>query len=203
MKRRLSLLLIVSFLLLLTACSKPVADGTDSYIGRAVMTETETELVRLLGDHYPQQIFDFSVPETVKSMRVRVVRLVDDQWVQVSGGGTIGMTYAGRKGRIALDYDTLDGDVKVSVQNDGAIFRMDHKALEQHDTTGLASAQTWLGNAVEIIPGKEIPLALQVFSSQSEIPLAGMDCFDAPEKYAGHEYVYAVTVTFSEQGFGE
>ena len=139
MKRWLMTLMLVG-MLLLTACATMTADKPEHYIGPAELSESERALANLLGENYPQQVFDFAVPETVESMSVRVLQLLDGQWVPASGGGTVGVTYTGQKGRIALDYDTLGDGVKVSIQKDGGIYRMERTVPEQIDTAGLSRA---------------------------------------------------------------
>ncbi len=66
------------------------------------------------------------------------------------------------------------------------------------DSTGLFYATSTLTNPTAVKLDQEIPLAIQIATTQSEIHSYDVQYFGMPREYAkhGYEHVYAITVTF-------
>lgn len=67
------------------------------------------------------------------------------------------------------------------------------------DAEGMRSATSCLSEVKYVTGEEEIPLQIQIFTTQDSIFSYDVSSFSQPEMYAqhGHEQVYALTATFS------
>lgn len=194
MKRTKCFLVILLCAALLCGCAH------SSTLAPATLSESERQLGWLLGLDHGQWLYDFSIGDEIQSMRIAVYRLTDGQWESVSGGGKLECT-AG-KGRVALGFDDLAEGLWIAVQgNDMNVRSGGMRNTGSHSDDSLGCLTVCLDSMVTIVPDQEIPVALQVFSSQREMRDYSLGAFHTPEVIAadGHEAVYAVTVTFSSE----
>ena len=80
--------------------------------------------------------------------------------------------------------------------------------LEQeskNDITGMGYATSVLSDKQEIVYDQEIPLVIQIITSKNEVHSYVVDYFFQPEEYENYdyEYVYAITVLFSQKPVSE
>lgn len=194
MKRTKCFLVILLCAALLCGCAR------SSTLAPASLSESERRLGWLLGLDHDQWLYDFSTGDEIQSIHIAVYRLADGQWERASGGG--GYACTAGKGRMALGFDDLAEVVRFAVQgNDMNVRSSGVRTTGSHSDESLSCLAVCLNQAVAIVPDQEIPMALQVFSSQMEIPNYSLDAFHTPEVIAadGHEAVYAVTITFSSE----
>lgn len=198
-KRFISLLLAALTLLALTACGaekdKEKDDGAMT-IQPAQLSEEETALTELLGlEMRSYSIFDFQV-SGVKSIKLSAYELVGSEWSPV-GIGLMSSASDGA-GRVALMLGKM---------NEGATIRYQCESggggtkfvMPGGEETGLFYATSTLTASTPVELEQEIPLAIQIATSQSEILSYDVQYFGMPREYTkhGYEHVYAITVTFS------
>lgn len=199
MKKKLSMLLMMTLTASLCACSRAwTGAGEKMYIEPAQLTEEEQQLASLLGANAGQRIFDFVLDDAVQSIQVNSYRLIDGQWELEIGGG--GQAFSDTSGRIALGFDKLTEGLRIAVQSEHSGDSTSYKREEDEEFTDMAYATSVLSNKTEITYEKEIPLAIQVVTSKNNIMLYAADYFECPEEYEklGYESVYAITVRFSQ-----
>lgn len=202
-KRYISLLLAAALALSLAGCGMmdkgKKKDGSgDMAIQPAQLSEEETALTELLSlEMKSYRIFDFQV-SGAKSVKISAYELVDGEWSSVTTG--LGDFAPEGPGRIALMFGKMNEGVSVRYQGGhgggGAQF-----AMPGGDSTGLFYATSVLTDVTTVELEKEIPLAIQIATSQSEIDSYYVNFFEMPRELAkhGYEHVYAITVAFSEK----
>lgn len=204
MKRMMILILALCMLLPFTSC-KPDS-GTDTaasamYIEAAQLTEEEANIVKLLGakENGQNRIFDFVLDDSVQSLQVNTYELIDGAWSLVSGGG--GWTFSDPEGRIALCFDKLTEGLRVALQSEHSNSSNTHMSAAEYDFTGMGCATSSLNNRTEILYEQEIPLVVQIVTTQNEVRSYNVEYFHHPEEYAKHNYehVYAITIRFSQK----
>lgn len=199
-RRYISLLLAALMVLTLTACGaeKDKEKETDGAmtIQPAQLSEEETALTELLGlEMRGYNIYDFQV-SGVKSIKISAYELVDNEWSSVYTG--LSSHTSTDAGRIALMLGKMNEAVTVRYQcedgTEGAGF-----AMSGVEEAGLFYATSTLTASTPVELDQEIPLAVQIATTQSEIYSYDVQYFGMPREYAkhGYEHVYAVTVTFS------
>lgn len=198
MKRLLCLLCCLLMAVSVTACGK---SSQTMYIEPANLTEEEKNIAELLGLNTEQRIFDFRLDDSVKSMQVNTYELADGQWELISGGG--GREISDDKGRIALGFEDLADGIRIAIQSEHQSGATSYTQDTESDTTSMATSV--LSGRKEILLEQEIPLVVQIHTSQNVIRSYSVDFFFQPEDYAqyGYDHVYAVTVLFSQKTVGE
>jgi hypothetical protein len=98
---------------------------------------------------------------------------------------------------MALSFENLGDGFRFAVQESDNMAAGENTLAEKIDTKGMSSATSYTSTE-RIEYEKEIPLAIQVFTSKNEF--CGIEFFDKPEEYQkrGYEDVYAVTIQFSK-----
>ena len=198
-KRYISLLLASLALLALTACGaekdKEEEEGSMT-IQPAQLSEEETALTELLGlEMRGYSMYDFQV-SGIKSIKISAYELVGSGWSPVYTGLTSHTSTDA--GRIALMLGKMNEGVTVRYQCEdgggGPSFIMPGS-----EEIGLSYATSTLTAPKSVELDQEIPLAIQIATTQNEIYSYDVQYFGMPREYAkhGYEHVYAVTVTFS------
>lgn len=198
-KRYISLLLGLLMALSLAACGANDKDKEEEggmTIQPAQLSEEETALTELLNlEMKSYRIFDFQV-SGAKSAKISAYELVDNEWSPVVTG--MGDFTLDGPGRVALMFGKMNEGVSARYQGagggGGAQF-----AMPGGESTGLFYATSVLTDLMPVELDKEIPLAIQIATSQSEIDSYYVNYFEMPRELAKHNYehVYAITVTFS------
>lgn len=189
MKRLIPLLLAI---FLLTAC---VAKPAGPSIAPAPLTQLETDILKLAGVE-PGHIFDALTPAGAQSLQVRTWQLKAGAWEPI-GGELAALSGKPEQVRIALTFDVIGNGVRSAVKIGSMHSATEFTSSEQVDVKGMARGTSMLSQPQELVLEKEIPLAVQIISSQDQMAMYGVSDFGNPDKYAGHEYVYAITATFS------
>ena len=197
-KRYCSLLLAALMVLTLTACGakddKDNEDETSMTIAPAQLTEEEAALTELLDlEMKAYRIFDFQV-SGAKSIKLSAYELAGNDWAPVH---THERPVSDGAGRVALMFGKMNEGVNVRFQHEhgggGTKF-----VMPGGDSIGLFYATSALTATTPVELDQEIPLAIQIATTQSEINSYDVQYFGMPRELtkAGHEHVYAITVTF-------
>jgi len=193
MKRLFAVLLILAFCL--CACQ----NQEKMYIEKAGLSKVEENIVKLLGAGSGSElIYDFKLDEKVRSISVSSYELVDGEWQMITGGG--GLAFDKKEGRLALQFDDLSGGLRVAIQA-GEDFFSASKYDREPQGGDMSRATSVLADREEIEYGKEIPLAVQIATTKTEIRSFIPDYYFTPEEYAqyGYEHVYVITVMFDTE----
>ena len=202
-KRIFAMLLLVFFAgFLLLSCEGTVKKPT-MYLAPAELSEAEEKLAKLLGEDGTNYIYDFKLNDTVKSIQVNTYELKDGTWQLFAGGG--GYAFSDDKGRLALAFDNLKAGVRIALQGEKDNSATTYASEPLEESEQMSRATSWLQNSEEILYEKEIPLVVQVLTTQNSISSYGVEAFENPEEYAkhGYEHVYAVTIRFSKKSVSE
>ena len=194
MKKFLALFALLA--LLLTGCSSQKT----MTIQTAKLTKAEENVVKLLGSaNGSEYIFDFNLDDQVKSIQVNSYELADGAWKLTSGGG--GLSMDEKSGRLALKFDKLGEELRIAIQTGDEISASEFRSPEPLGNYGSTATGSMPQAAIEY--GKEIPLVMQVNTSQNAIRAIDPEgAFQNPEEIAGygHERVCLLTVMFSTEG---
>lgn len=214
MKRLLLCLLLLS-LLLLTGCSESTLYGitTDLQDAANSLLSPESGMPRLfpvdntadnltlldaLGQNrgHDSRIFDFTAPEGAQKITITQWEWVDCQW-QTSGGRTLPLT--DERGRLGLSWNSLCDPVGIVVRSGGQTYAVSRSVPEWTRPTGEQTVTIFQSMDIAIAPEAEIPLVMQIITNAQEPPVIPLECWQEPERYAGHVDVRLVTVRFSAE----
>lgn len=200
-KRYISLLLGLLMALSLAACGANDKDKEEEggmTIAPAQLTEEEQKLADLLAlGMESHHIFSFQA-KGAKSLRFNVYELADGDWSPLPGGGGGGLS--AESGRIALTFGKMTEGVRLAYQTEQDNISTSFQITPADDVSNMAFATSTLDTdptAIEL--DQEIPLVIQIATSQNELRMYKVDYFGMPRELAKHNYehVYAITVTFS------
>ncbi|MDF3000893.1 MAG: hypothetical protein K0Q48_1012 [Bacillota bacterium] len=196
------LFLVVFACCLLSSCEGAAKKPT-MYLAPAKLSEAEEKLANLLGEDGTNYIYDFKLSDTVKSVQVNTYELKDGAWQLIAGGG--GYAFSDERGRLALAFDKLETGMRIALQGEKSNSSTTYASEPSAESTQMSSATSWLQNSEELLYEKEIPLVVQVLTTQNSISAHGLEAFENPEEYAkyGYEHVFAVTIRFSKKSVSE
>ena len=204
MKKWIVTVLMMVGMISMVGCSDAPKTAEKMYIEPAQLTEEEEKIAALLGLNTKHRIFDFELDETVQSIQVNTYRLLDGEWKLETGGG--GQAFSDTEGRIALDFDRLDERIRIAIQSEHTGGSTEYKSERNEDLDEIGSfATSVLSEKTEFDYEEEIPLAVQVITSNNQIMSYQVDYFHSPEEYEklGYEGVFAITIRFSQKTVGE
>ena len=192
MKKLLCAALAALLTALLCACAASAPEAT-LVIRQAELTQEEQEMASLLGCG-SSVIYDFSLDDSVKTVRVERYQLGADGAWEAIGGGSFA---ASGEGRIALTMDPRRDVFRVAIQNENGTSSI-RNAYPEGSRTGQSVATSRQEGEVKFCAGQEVPLVVQVIADDREVASYSTEYFFRPEEYAqrGYEHVFAVTVTF-------
>lgn len=192
MKKLLCAALAALLTALLCACAASAPEAT-LVIRQAELTQEEQEMASLLGCG-SSVIYDFSLDDSVKTVRVERYQLGADGAWEAIGGGSFA---ASGEGRIALTMDPGRDVFRVAIQNENGTSSI-RNAYPEGSRTGQSVATSRQEGEVKFCAGQEVPLVVQVIADEREVASYSTEYFFRPEEYAqrGYEHVFAVTVTF-------
>lgn len=202
MKKTILGIMAVISMLSLVACSNP-HKRPDMYIEKAELSQQEENMAKLLGDNSDQLIFDFKLDDTVQSVQINTYQLINDGWQMILGG--VGQQFSDNKGRLALDFKNIADGVRVALQSEHGTGSTEYSAVPAEEFTGMGRSTSILSERTEITYEREIPLVVQITTTQNTINSYNVDYFFTPDEYQklGYEHVYAITILFSQKTVGE
>lgn len=199
MRKIASILIIITILFTLIACSSTDTANDEMYIQKANLTEEEQSILEFVGSEKTPYILEYVVDNSVQSLQINTYELQGDEWILITGGG--GQQLNEPKSRIALTFDNVGLGLRTAVEHKGSIS---YKSEKDFEFEGLGSTTSYLTNKTTIEYDKEIPLVIQIHTSKNNVsslyPEYG---FYEPQYYAGYEKVYAITCLFSQKTVGE
>lgn len=194
MKRFILALFTIMLSFSLAACTKNESVMT---IKTAELTEEESDLLELVKGNTQVNIYDFEVNDTIKSIEISIHKLKQGKWENLSK--TCNDVSSAGKGKLVVSYQDIKDNVEVAIQTkEKTVSTTYFEGLEDVDYGDMLGVTTTLAQSEEIIPGKEIPLVIQVYTSKSEVTGLNPDSYYESEKLMEHDNVYAITVLFSE-----
>lgn len=191
-----------ALMLLLTACAG-TPKKPNMYIEKAQLTKQEEDIAKLLGADNGELICDFKLDDTVKCIQVNTYELSNGEWEFTSGGG--GYQFSDDKGRLALSFKNIADGIRVALQSENSHSSSEHMTDPAAQMEGMSRATSMLNDTKEITYEQEIPLAIQIITTNSSIRSYDVDYYFKPEEYEkqGYEHVYAITVRFSQKTIEE
>ena len=206
-KRYAALFLAAALALSLAGCGMNEDKNKDKdggmTIAHAQLTGEEQKLADLLAlGMESHHIFSFQA-KGAKSLHFNVYELVDGEWSPLPGGGGGGLSE--ESGRIALTFGKMTEGVRLAYQTEQDNISTSFQITPADDVSNMAFATSTLDTAPTVIElDQEIPLVIQIATSQNELRMYKVDYFGMPRELAktGYEHIYAITVTFSVQDFG-
>ena len=193
----------------LMACGAPSQKVVNPQICAGELTEQEENLVKLYGVEHTGKLFDYQVGEEIKSLQLEVWEWADGAWMPVSGGVS-GYALEAGEGRLLIAFDRLhDGKEKrVALQTESgtsasAWYPVSTPPTEEAETTEAGFIR--LSDPTEILCDRPVALWIEYGPSAGNSFSMSLSHFEHPERIeaGAYDYVYAVTVTFSEKTLGE
>lgn len=194
-------------ILVLSAALLPACQSTsrlpDMYIEKAQLTKEEAKIADLLGADSGQLIYDFTLDETVQSVQVNMYELIDGKWVMNSGGG--GQAFSDKEGRLALGFENLAEGLRIALQSEHGSGAAAYSTEGEEQTVAMSRTTSSLSHLAEITYEQELPLAVQILTSQNRVNSYDVEYFFTPGEYEkyGYEHVYAITIRFSQKTVSE
>lgn len=219
MTKRILLLLLCLSLLMLTGCSEATLSDLTSGIRDAAEslltpefaapllipvdnTAENLDLMDALGQNrkHNSRLFDFTAPDGAQKLIITQWEWVDGQW-QTSGDRTLELSDV--QGRLGLSWDSLCYPIGIVLRTGGQTFAVSRNVPEWAQPVGEQTVTIFQSMDVELKPGKDIPLVMQIISNAQEPPVIPLECWQEPERYAGHVDIRLVTVRFSAEPMEE
>ena len=204
MKKLIVIVLMIVGMISMVGCFGTPKSTGKMYIEPAQLTEEEEKIAELLGLNTKQCVFDFVLDESVQSIQVNTYRLIDEEWKLETGGG--GQAFSDVDGRIALDFERLDEGIRIAIQSEHTGGSTEYMSERNEDLKEIGSfATSVLSERTDIVYEEEIPLAVQVITSNNQVVSYQVDYFNSPEEYEkpGYEGVFAITIRFSQKTVAE
>ncbi len=202
--------MVLILLFTFTACTKQEEvhnmyiqeEVHNMYIEEASITDEEKQIIELLDVDENYAIYDFKVDEGIQAMQINVYELKDGKWSPISEGARV---FKGTQGRLALQFDNIGMGVTTALQSEHEKGNDSYTVEPPENYEGMGQATSRLHSRTEVIYEKEIPLAIQILTAKNEVTSYNVEYFYSPEEYAkyDYEYVYAITVRFSQKTVSE
>lgn len=199
MKKIIAIILALTCLLGVIGCGK--TNDNKMYIEPAQLSKEEENIGKLLGLDTDHIIYDFTLEDGVQTMEVNTYILIDGEWDMISGGG---QAFEDTTGRIALGYDKIAEGVRIAIQSDNENGATSYTPTIDEDFSKMTIGTTKLNKRTKISFDEEIPVVLQIMTTKNGIrnqPI--IEQFFEPNTLEEHEYVYAITVRFSQKSVSE
>lgn len=199
MVKRVSIIIFILALSFLIVGCRGLSSDSAMHIQPAALSEEESQIMQLVKPSASSsEIYDYTVNNEVKSVSVTCYKLDENgKWIVNDGPSSFPLTNS--TGRVAISFGNLGEGMRVAVQDGDSINAGETNSGPKEATAGMGCATSYASNRESIECEKEIPLAMQVFTSKDEINSCGVEFFDKPEEIqkSGYEEVYGVTIKFS------
>ena len=194
-KRYISLFLTVTMLLVFGSCGSK-EEAPAMYVEPAALTKEEQDLTKLLGINTEYRIYDFVADDSLQSVRLTTYELIDGSWKPIMEDG---QNFSGTEGRIALEFNKIAEGLRTAIQSNGNSSAYTVDPID--DVSGMGCTTSMLTQRTELLYEQEIPLVIQIITSQSDIYSFQVEYFNHPEEYQkhGYEHVYAITAQFCQK----
>ena len=162
------------------------------------LEESQEELLSLLGMRDTAQLFSYQCPQGTLAVTASTYVLENGEWVS-TGEGTISWdeeTEESQDGVFSLIYQE-DRSFRMALHGKGTSTFCSDPITPSVEPT--AFSHSWLSQEVEIRLGQEIPVALFVSDSGSQMASFTVEDYFSPEGFGEMDLVQAVTLTFSQE----
>ena len=204
MKKVRLILVIMCMLFSCTGCDIK-EELPNMYIKEANLTDEELNAIALVGGDDiadKQAIYDFKVDDKIKAIQTNIYELKDAEWKKISGGSRV---FGDIDGRIAISIDNIAKGCRIALQGENEKGSNSYITEINKEQENMGRGTSRLTSMEEIEYEKEIPLVIQVQTNKNGVSLYDVEYFNQPEEYEklDYEYVYAVTIRFSEKSINE
>lgn len=176
------------------------ATTSEMRIQPAALTPNETNLIKLINSSdQSSQIFDYNVDSKVQTVAVTTYKLDENgKWATRFGPSSFALQAT--TGRIAISFDNIDDGMKISIQHGDNTVGSEMNPGQKSNLSEIGRL-TSFADVIDIEYDKEIPLAMQVFSS-GDMTTTEVDGFYHSEELmeSGYEAVFVVVIEFSKEG---
>ena len=202
-------LIVFAFMLLLSSgCSRKETSGnigTEEGIAPYELSEGEQNILDSFGMGDTSKLISFLAPINADSIEVNVYRLTGaDTWERIGNGAmSLGIDREPEQkvsGTIAIE---LKENYRIDFYINGAgqgHFTSKEIRLEEEPA---AETKCFLNEFQQIELNKEIPIALRVYDSGTNMRSYQVQDYGNPSVFRKMDLVQAVTVTFSDKESGE
>lgn len=197
-------LIMLSMILAFTACSNPIdssyavrKEGIEPY----PLSEDETYILECFGMKDISQILSFYPPENTKSLHINVYQLKDDKTWKSIGGGEMSISVDAKSSEQLAGIFTMKMEEEYAIDfniNSSGLFSF-HTDSIKIDKEIVGSQKVFLQDFEQITLNKEIPVALMIYSSGTNMVSYSLQDYFQPLKFVGMDFVQAVTMTFSDE----
>lgn len=169
------------------------------------LSKEQRDLLEAFGMTDTSRLFTFSAPKEAVTVEVRSYRLTDaSTWERIGNGamsiGTEREPVSRLSGTVAMELrENYSIDFHISCAGQGA-FSTEEIALEE---TPLGSTKSYLEEFQPAGLDQEIPVAVMVYDSGTEMQSYTPQDYFEPSVFQGMDLVQVVTVLFSEKEIGE
>ena len=143
-----------------------------------------------LAQPFQQYAYQFTTDDSVNYMAVRAYELDNGEWKQLCELGRTSVEPG--VNRVSMAFDRIPEGFSVS----GDTYTMG----ASKDMANLGCATTMLDSKTEIVPGEELPLAIQSLTSEDTVRSCLLEDFYDVEKLRSlnYDHIYAVTIYFDK-----
>lgn len=200
MKKRLIAAAILIFALALTGCNAQLLKGSMT-ISQAKLTKQESLLKSLIQESSGGLVFDYTVGSEAKTVSIACFKLDENgKWVTYSDWSNYPVEQT--TGRIAVTFDNLGNGMRSASQTGDSIYASENSTVTNtpvNSDEGMGSGLSY-ASTEKIEYEKEVPLAMQVFTTKDEINACDVSFFyDTKELLdRGYSEVYVVVAKFSK-----
>jgi len=114
-----------------------------------------------------------------------------------------GLDFRDADGRLALGFKNLAEGLRVAIQSENNSSATQYTADLPEDFRWMSSSTSSLNDRTEILYEKEIPLVIQILTSNNYVRSFPVEQFTTPEEYKDYEHVYAITILFSQKSLSD
>ena len=166
----------------------------ENTLSRVRFDENEEDLLNLLGLFYEVWVYEYQLPQEVKTIQIDFMHLIDGEWVEVESG-----SYDA--------FDQLDGKIAIRMNADETITCMIQNNFESELVTKkfklMPPSETYLKKTHSFLEGKETieigkPLTLGIlcYSNEGTLHTYAPDKYDNVELFEDADFAQAIRVTF-------
>jgi hypothetical protein len=191
--------MVLTLMLAITGCGNK-STMAEMRIQPAVLTPNETSLIELINSSdQSSHIFEYNVDSNAQTVAITAYKLDDEgKWVARFGPSSFAMQAT--TGRIAISFDNIDDGMGIAMQDNTGTVGSSMDPGQKSNLSEMTRVSSF-ADIVDIEYDKEVPLAMQVFSSDGDMISGAMDTFYHPEKLlkSGYDEVFVVVIEFSKK----
>lgn len=200
MKKAFIICLALILILSISGCKKTADTPEEMQIIPVELTEQEQKIVALMGTDKNSQIYDYTVSNDIKYVKIQFLTLnADGRWEE---NGGMSAPVKSRSGRIAISEAGKNGNLRMALQDEEGVSAYINESETYEKAEGLGRGMV-MGKQALIVAGQEIALMIQYMTGADKFEVYQIEngSFDDTGKWKDFDVVNAVTITFSEKEF--